>query len=80
MLSGFDGVRYGLTVPKKESKPGIKKGLSLFAEDDSEGEKGAVGRNIERQAQRKLADQKVRTDQFRVFAKCFKLARLYLQC
>lgn len=60
MLSGFEGVRYGLTVPKKASKPGIQKNLSAFGDDDDSGdEKKAVGKNIERQAQRKLSDQKV---------------------
>lgn len=60
MLTGFDGVRYGLVVPKKESKPAPKKGLSVFGDEDSEDEKAAVGRNIERQAQKKLSDQKVK--------------------
>lgn len=60
MLSGFEGVRYGLTVPKQESKPGPKTGLSIFGDDDSGDEKGAIGKNIERQAQKKLSDQKAR--------------------
>ena len=59
MLSGFDGVRYGLTVPKKEQKAGPKKGLSVFADDDSGDERSKVNKNIERQAQKKLSDQKV---------------------
>ena len=60
MLSGFEGVRYGLTVPKKESKTVPKRGLAVFGGDDSGDEAGAVGKNIERQAQKKLSDRKVR--------------------
>ena len=60
MLSGFQGVRYGLTVPKKESKTGPKTGLSVFGDDDSEDERATISKNIERQAQKKLSDQKVR--------------------
>ncbi len=59
MLSGFEGVRYGLSVPKKESKPVPKKGLSVFGDDDSGDERATVSKNIERQAQKKLSDQKV---------------------
>lgn len=59
MLSGFEGVRYGLIVPKKEEKSGPKTGLSFFGDDDSGDDKATVGKRIERQAQKKLSDQKV---------------------
>ena len=60
MLSGFKGVKYGLTVPKKEAKPGVKKPLAVFADGDSdEDEQSKVAKEIERQAQRKQSNAKV---------------------
>ena len=60
MLSGFKGVKYGLTVPRKEAKPGVKKPLAVFADGDSdEDEQSKVARDIERQAQRKQSNAKV---------------------
>ena len=60
MLSGFKGVKYGLTVPKKEAKPGVKKPLAVFADGDSdEDEQSKVAKDIERQAQRKQSNAKV---------------------
>lgn len=59
MLSGFQGVKYGLTVPKKDSKAAPKKLLAAFADDDSEDEQQKVANAIERAALRKQSDHKV---------------------
>ena len=61
MLTGQKGVKYGLTVPKKESKPLIKKNVFAFGDDDSDDERKAVANRVNKQAQQKQADKKVRS-------------------
>lgn len=59
MLTGFKGVKYGLSVPKKEGKEAPKKVLAAFAGESDDDDEEKVAKAIERQAQRKQSDAKV---------------------
>ena len=61
MLTGHQGVKYGLSVPKKATKAAPKKTLAAFAEDDSEDEQQKVADAIQRQALSKQSDHKANT-------------------
>ena len=58
MLTGVKGVKYGLSLPKKPSKPALRKPVAGFG-GDSDDEKQNVEKDIERQALKKRADVKV---------------------
>ena len=60
MLTGHAGVKYGLTVPKRDVKPLVKKNVLGFGEEeDSEDDRSAVAKQIKKQAQQKQTDKKV---------------------
>lgn len=59
MLTGQSGVKYGLTVPKREAKKVLKKVNVFGGDDDSDDERQQVAKQIERQAQQKQTDKKV---------------------
>lgn len=60
MLTGQSGVKYGLTVPKKQAKEPVKKQINVFGDDnESEDDRTLVEKQIKRQARQKQTDKKV---------------------